>query len=182
MPDIGRIGYDDLKPSCDIFKQISLYKGSLQRKPSCIFPCNYKRLFGKIASGSLTVIGISEQAQQNTPGACTQIQNVHSVMKLPHDLLHQDLCILPGDQHIFIDLKAQPHKFLVAQNMLKRDMPASFAEHLPVLLFLFLLNLCISMYQKIISVCSAYFLKHQPCIQLCLGYSRIFQLRAAFLI
>ena len=146
-----------------------------RHNPAGIVPRRLQRFCRQIRPHSHTVVRIVQQTEQNTTGAGTQIQNPHPVMQIFKHFFYQDFRVLPGHEHIVVNLKSQTHKFLTARNMLQGHtlLPALCSP--PVLRLFFPGNHTISVCQQHIPVCAAAPLQKQPGIIPGIRYLRLLQ-------
>ena len=71
-------------------------------------------------------------------------------------LLHQDLGILPRDQHMLIDAKGQPHKILLTGQLLQRNMLRALTDPVQILFFRLWHHRLFAVHQQIIAVRTAH--------------------------
>lgn len=73
------------------------------------------------------------------PDPVPEIQKLlFSALLLLQHQLHQCLGVLARDQHVFIYIKFQSHKFLAAQDLLQRNTGGTLFDHFPISPDLFL--------------------------------------------
>ena len=77
-------------------------------------------------------------------------------MEFLKDLLHQNLGILPRDQHMLIDAKGQPHKILLTGQLLQRNMLRALTDPVQILFFRFRCHLLFAVHQQIVAVRTAH--------------------------
>ncbi len=92
---------------------------------------------GKIRPDPAVMVGILQQAEQDTAAAGTQIQDPAAVRQLPHGLLHQVFRILAGDQDMGRDPERQSHEFLFSQ-YISQGFPLLSAGDQFLIFFIFL--------------------------------------------
>ena len=79
--------------------------------------CRFQRLRGDVRSRRMDR-GILRQTDNNTAGACAQIQRIHARMDPFLGFFHKDFRILSWNQHMRVHSKRQTHKLLLPCNIL----------------------------------------------------------------
>ena len=77
-------------------------------------------------------------------------------MEFLKDLLHQDLGILPRDQHMLIDVKSQPHETLFTSQLLQGNMLRALTDPVQILFFRFRCHRLFAVHQQIVAVRTAH--------------------------
>ena len=86
-------------------------------------------------------------------------------MELLKDLLHQDLGILPRNQHMLIDVKGQPHEILLPGQLLQRNMLRALTDPVQILFFRFRCHRLFAVHQQIVAVRTTYCFQQKSRIQ-----------------
>ena len=103
-------------------------------------------------------------------------------MELLQYLLHQDLGILPRDQHMLIDAKSQPHEILFPGQLLQRNMLRALTDPVQILFFRFRCHRLFAVHQQIVAVRSTHSLQQKSGIQCGFFDSCLIQYTTAFFI
>ena len=77
-------------------------------------------------------------------------------MELLQYLLHQDLGILPRNQHVLIDGKGQSHKVLLPGQLLQGNMLRALTDPVQILFFRFRCHRLFAVHQQIVAVRTAH--------------------------